>query len=529
MSGLPWPPRPAGRPEPPEDRPARHQAAPVYSNGQAALGVRPGPGQGPALPSERSEPPGGQNRWSFTAPAGQPVTQLPVQPPGQPSGQVARRPDPSSMTDTRLLAGVPEILTMIADLLPDRAEQVEVMPLIRDAVRGWTQGQIRRGMPVPTPEDLESLASAVFDQRYGLGPIAVYLRDPQVENVDINGFDRVWVTYTTGERVAGAPIAASDEALAGMIRTWASRGGQTARDFSAASPLVNVALDGGARMTATMAVTPRPCVSLRRHGQLDVTLPGLIKLGTLDQVTAAFLAAAVRSRCNIIVTGGVNAGKTTLLRALASEIPASERIATLEGEYELYLHDQEQHPDVIAFEAREANSEGAGSVSLHDLIAHALRHNPQRIIVGEVRRGEIMPMLEAMNSGQEGSMCTMHANSPTEAFDRILILGLRGGLALAERAIHILVGMAVDLIVQVRKRYDGHRTVRYVSEILEVMPPGDTERPAVNRLFLPSGPAGRAVAAHTASAGMMARLEAAGFSSHLLDLHRAPGQPGHWR
>jgi Flp pilus assembly CpaF family ATPase len=418
---------------------------------------------------------------------------------------------------------------MIADVLPDRAPQAEAMPLIRDAVRGWTQHQVRLGMAVPGPADLEALAGAVYDQRYGLGPLAAFLRDPQVENVDINGFDRVWVTYSTGERVAAAPIAASDDALVSMIRTWATRGGQTARDFSAASPLVNVALEAGARMTATMSVTPRPCVSLRRHGQLDVTLPGLIKLGTLDQVTAAFLAAAVKSRCNIIVTGGVNAGKTTMLRALASEIPPGERIATLESEYELYLHEQDKHPDVIAFEAREANSEGAGLVSLHDLIAHALRHNPQRIIVGEVRRGEIMPMLEAMNSGQEGSMCTLHANSPTEAFDRILILGLRGGLALAERAIHILVGMAVDLIIQVRKRFDGQRTVRYVSEILEVMPPGDSDRPAVNRLFLPLGPGGRAVAAHTPSGPMLARLEAAGFTSHLLDLHKTPGQPGSWR
>ena len=132
-----------------------------------------------------------------------------------------------------------------------------------------------------------------------------------------------------------------------------------------------------------------------------------------------------------------------------------------------------------------------------------------------------MPMLEAMNSGQEGSMCTLHANSPSEAFDRILILGLRGGLMLAERAIHILVGMAVDLIVHVRKRYDGQRTVRFISEILEVMPPGDTERPAVNRLFLPDGPGGRAVAAHTPSPGMLARLESAGYNSVLHD-RRAP-------
>jgi hypothetical protein len=160
-------------------------------------------------------------------------------------------------------------------------------------------------------------------------------------------------------------------------------------------------------------------------------------------------------------------------------------------------------------------------VSLHDLIAHALRHNPQRILVGEVRRGEILPMLEAMNSGQEGSMCTLHANSPAEAFDRILILGLRGGLALAERAIHILVGMAVDLIVHVRKRYDGTRNVRFIAEILEVMPPGDTERPAVNRLFLPEGPGGRAVPAHTPSPAMLARLAGADFDPATLDQRNA--------
>ena len=124
-------------------------------------------------------------------------------------------------------------------------------------------------------------------------------------------------------------------------------------------------------------------------------------------------------------------------------------------------------------------------------------------------------------------MCTLHANSPAEAFDRILILGLRGGLALAERAIHILVGMAVDIIVHVRKRYDGQRTVRFVSEILEVMPPGDTERPAVNRLFMPEGPGGRAVAACTPSPAMLARLETAGFSPELVDL-RPPGGYGNW-
>ena len=443
----------------------------------------------------------------------------------------AALPPRIGLTDPQLIAGVAEINAMIAGQLEDRAGAAEVMPVIRETARRWIERQVRAGsLPASAGGELDDLARAVHDQRYELGPVTAYLRDPQVENIDINGCDQVWITYATGERVAGPPVAASDDALIAMVRAWATRGGQTARDFSAAAPLVNVALTGTARLTATMSVTPRPCVSLRRHGQIDVTVARLVQLGTLDSALAAFLAAAVRSRCNVIVTGAVNAGKTTLLRALASEIPPGERIATLESEYELYLHDSPEHPDVIAFEAREANSEGVGGISLHDLIAHALRHNPRRILVGEVRRGEIMPMLEAMNSGQEGSMCTLHANSPAEVFDRILILALRGGLALAERAIHILVGMAVDLIVHIRAGYDGTRTVRYVSEILEVMPPGDTDRPAVNRLFLPDPQTGRATAAHTPSAGLLRRLSVAGFDPSLLDQNRvlARQQPGTW-
>jgi Flp pilus assembly CpaF family ATPase len=472
-------------------------------------------------------------RWTPTGTA-QPPTGT-AQPPAaqQPPGRVPPRdqmppggPLPRVLEDIRLRGGTNEVLAAVADRLPDGAAAADVLPVVREAVRFWAERQVRTGAPVPSPADREALAQAVYDQRYGLGPLAGYLRDPHVENVDVNGCDQVWVTYSTGERVTGPPVAASDEELIALIRNWAARGGQTAREFSAAAPLVNVALAGGARITATMSVTPRPCVSLRRHGHLDVSLGRLMQLGTVDATTAGFLAAAVRARCNIIVTGGVNAGKTTLLRALAGEIPPGERVATLESEYELYLHAMAQHPDVIAFEAREPNSEGAGGIPLHDLVAHALRHNPQRIIVGEVRRGEIMPMLEAMNSGQEGSMCTLHANSPTEAFDRILILGLRGGLALAERAIHILVGMAVDVIVHVRKRYDGKRTLRYVAEILEVMPPGDTERPSGNRLFLPSGPGGAAVAAHTPSPELLERLVAAGFDPGLLDRQRALARTG---
>ncbi len=442
-------------------------------------------------------------------------------------GQRPPRHAASGEAGPRLSGAVAEILERVAAQLLDRAHEQDVMPVIHGAVQAWAQEQATRGGRMVPPQERDAITQAVYDQRYGLGPLEAYLRDGDVENVDINGCDQVWITYATGERVAVQPVAASDQDLTALIRKLAARGGQTAREFSAAAPLVSVAVGRGIRMTATMAVTPRPCVSLRRHGHKDITLGRLADLGTLDQTLHAFLAAAVKARLNIIVTGGVNAGKTTLLRALASEIPPGERLATLESEYELYLHGTQRHPDVIAFEAREPNSEGVGGVTLHELIAHALRHNPHRIMVGEARNDEIMPMLEAMNTGQEGSMCTMHANSPEEAFDRILILGLRGGLALAERAIHVLVGMAVDLIVHIRKRHDGRRTLRYVSEILEVMPPGDSDRPSVNRIFVPQGPGGRAGARHTPSPGLLHRIEAAGFDPRLLDHHKA--MAGGWQ
>jgi hypothetical protein len=229
-----------------------------------------------------------------------------------------------SMSDPRLIGGITEITATIAAQLDDDAAAAEVIPVIRDAARRWLEGQVRSGLlPASAGAQLEDLVAAVYDRRYGLGPLSVYLRDPQVENIDINGFNHVWITYASGERVAGPPVAANDDALISMVRTWATRGGQTARDFSAAAPLVNVAVTGGARLTATMSVTPRPCVSLRRHGQIDATLGQLAQLGTLDATLEAFLVAAVKSRCNVIVTGGVNVGNTTLSPGL-SVIPAAQ-------------------------------------------------------------------------------------------------------------------------------------------------------------------------------------------------------------
>ena len=443
-------------------------------------------------------------------------------------GQVAGR---AANTDSGLSiqAAVAEVSDELAGQLPDGPPGPDVMPRIAAAVRRWAQRRHTAGGPVIPPHMQDMIADAVRHQHYGLGLLDSYLSDElgTVENVDLIGYDQVWVTYATGERVRAQPVFASDTDLIEAVRALAARGGSTARDFTEHHPLVNVSIGRRIRLTATMDVTPRPCVSLRRHGYTSIHLARLVELGTLTQALADFLAAAVKARFNIIVTGGANAGKTTLLRALASQIPAWEQIATLETDRELFLEDLPDHPIVIAFEQRRPNSEGTGGITLMDLLPQALRHHTTRILVGEARTDETVPMIEAMNSGWAGSMCTMHANSAEAAFDRILILALRGGLAMAERAIHLMVGNSVDLIVHIRQHHDGHKTVRRVSEVLEVSPPGDSERPSIARIFAADGPGGHAVPRHGPSTGLLERLEAAGFGSQHLGTC-LPLAPGVW-
>jgi len=414
-------------------------------------------------------------------------------------------------------AAVAEISEELAGQLPDGTPGPDTRPLIAGTVLRWAQRRHIAGGPVIPPHAQDAIADAVFYQRYGLGRFEVYLNGQYgvVENIDLIGCDQVWLTYATGERVQAEPVFTSDADLIEAVRALAARGGYTARDFTEHTPLVNVGVGQRVRLTATMDVTPRPCVSLRRHGYTNIDLRKLVDLGTLDEVLAEFLAAAVRARLNLIVSGGANAGKTTLLRALASQIPPGEQVATVETDRELYL---EGLPglSVVAFEQRQPNSEGTGGVTLMDMLPQALRHNTTRILVGEARTDEVVAMLEAMNSGWAGSMCTLHANSAEAVPDRILILALRGGLAMAERNIHRLVGNAVDLIVHLRQHHDGHQTVRRVSEVLEVTPPGDNEQPSFTRIFADGGPAGYAVPRNTLSTALQHRLAAAGFDPQRL-------------
>ena len=213
-----------------------------------------------------------------------------------------------------------------------------------------------------------------------------------IENIEINGCDQVWVSYADGREAPGPPVADSDAELIELLQLLAARTVGNERSFTTASPTLHVRLDDGSRLAAVAWTTPRPQVVIRRHRVRDVDLDDLIGLGTVDPCLAAFLRAALRAGKNIIVTGLQNAGKTTLIRALANEFPPLERFATIEREYELHLHElPDRHPRIVAMEAREGSSERdatgrrAGEVTLTHLVRTALRMNLRRIIVGEVR------------------------------------------------------------------------------------------------------------------------------------------------
>lgn len=271
-----------------------------------------------------------------------------------------------------------------AGLAPeDRRELARQLTLTR--LRARALEGLAAGTNVPDPVEERALTEAVLDALFGLGRLQALIDDPAVENIDVNGFDHVWVTYADGTKVQAGPVADSDEELVELVRSAAARLGLSERRFDVAHPELDLQLPDGSRLSALMAVTPRPALSIRRHRYVDLTLDDLVRLGAVDDHVAGFLAAAVRARKNIVVGGAMNAGKTTLLRALAAEIPPFERIVTIEQAFELGLDAvPARHPDMVALEARQPNAEGEGAFPMARLVRRALRMNADRVIVGEV-------------------------------------------------------------------------------------------------------------------------------------------------
>ena len=371
-----------------------------------------------------------------------------------------------------------------------------------------------------SPSDEQVLAQSVLDALFGLGPLQALVDDPDIENIDINGCDRVWATFADGSKRLMPAIAASDEELVDLVRSAAGRFGLAERRFDTARPELDLQLPGGARLSAVMAVSARPTISIRRHRFADLSLDDLCSMGAMGPELRSLLAAAVRARKNIVVSGAVNSGKTTLLRALAAEIDPRERLVTIEQAFELGLDTgSDRHPDIVALEARPANIEGEGRIPVADLVRRSLRMNADRVIVGEVLGDEVLPMLNAMSQGRSGSMCTIHAESSAGVFRRIASYAVQAPERLPIEATNLLIAGALHLVVHLDSemhdvdrtleaagtpagRWDGHAwfpprgsRARFVSSVREVIDAegvqvvsNEVYRPGPDRRAQPAAP-----------------------------------------
>jgi pilus assembly protein CpaF len=321
-------------------------------------------------------------------------------------------------------------------------------------------GSVLKEEKIPLNDaERDQLVSEIIDQALGYGPIERYLDDPSVSEVMVNGIDGVYIEREGRLEETDAQFFSEQHVLRVIDRIVAPLG----RRIDEASPMVDARLPDGSRVNAVIAplAIDGPQLTIRKFTQRVLTLEDLVRLGTLSEQVGGFLSACVVGRMNILVSGGTGSGKTTLLNVLSSMIPERERIVTIEDAAELRL--QQRH--VIRLESRPANIEGKGEVRARELVRNALRMRPDRIIVGEVRGAEALDMLQAMNTGHDGSLSTLHANSPRDALARVETMVLMAGFDLPVRAIREQAASAIDLLVHTTRGRDGVRRVTRVTAV----------------------------------------------------------------
>jgi pilus assembly protein CpaF len=305
----------------------------------------------------------------------------------------------------------------------------------------------------------EELLEAVADEALGLGPLEPLLRDPSISEVMVNDIDKVY--FERDGRIFRSPVRFRDKQHVMRIveRIVAPLG----RRIDESSPMVDARLPDGSRVNITIppASPKAPSITIRKFRADKMRMADLIAVGALSEATAEFLAMCVRAHMNIIISGGTGTGKTTMLNALSAFIPNTERIVTIEDPSELRL--QQDH--VITLEARPASIEGKNQIKQRDLVRNCLRMRPDRIIVGEVRGEEAFDMLQAMNTGHDGSISTIHANNPREALSRMENMVLMAGMELPSRAIREQVASAIHVFIQISRLQDGSRKVTHVTEV----------------------------------------------------------------
>jgi Flp pilus assembly CpaF family ATPase len=388
--------------------------------------------------------------------------------------------------------------------------------ILNDAILAHSENQLMDNRPLVGRDVEQRVINEVVNELFGMAGLQPLLDDPTVETINANRFDSVIVRYSDGRRAQVAPIAASNEELTDLVRLLAARASSQERRFDHGSPAVNLQLPGGERLFAVMGLTAggATALSIRRHGFLTATLPQLRARGTIDPGLEQFLRALVRARKNILITGGTGAGKTTLLRALASEMDPMERIVTIEDAFELGLElDPDIHADVTALQAREPNVEGEGAISQAELVRWGLRMSPDRVIVGEIRGPEVIPMCNAMSQGNDGSMATLHASSSRIAFSRLAAYAAQAVERLPLEATNLLVASAVHFVVHLALGTD--RTTRMVSSIREVVG-ADGPQVISNEVFRPDADRRARLVAGALRSETLDDLVDAGFDPGLL-------------
>jgi len=341
-------------------------------------------------------------------------------------------------------------LTKLNSLPADRVH-AEVSRLAEDLL-------LAENLPLSTLER-DRLVSEVNHELFGLGPLEPLLADPTISDILVNSYANVFIERR-GKLEKTSITFKDDEHLMRVIERIVSTVG---RRIDEAQPMVDARLPDGSRVNAIIPplAIDGPVLSIRRFGTDPLKMQALIENGALTREIAILFEMCVRARLNIIISGGTGAGKTTLLNALSAYIPADERIVTIEDSAELQL----QQPHVVRLETRPSNIEGRGEVTQRDLVKNALRMRPDRIVIGEVRGGEAIDMLQAMNTGHDGSLTTIHANSTRDALARLETMIQMTGMRLSDRAMRQQVASAVNVVIQVARLTDGTRRIISISEI----------------------------------------------------------------
>jgi pilus assembly protein CpaF len=363
-----------------------------------------------------------------------------------------------------------------------------------------------------TREERRRIVREITDDILGYGPLEPLLNDDSVTEVMVNNYDRIYIERE-GKIERSTTTFADNAHLLRIIDKIVS---QIGRRIDESSPMVDARLPDGSRVNAIIPPLSLkgPTLTIRKFSRDPYTMDDLIGFGSITPKAAQFLAACARGKLNVLISGGTGTGKTTTLNAVSAFIPGDERIVTIEDAAELQL--QQEH--VITLEARPPNIEGQGEVRIRELVRNALRMRPDRIIVGEVRGPETLDMLQAMNTGHEGSLTTIHANSPRDALSRLETLVLTAGVDLPLRAIREQISSAFDLLVQITRLVDGSRRVSHITEVLRM----ESDVITLQDVFL-AKPPDEETAVLSNATKLMSPLNCTGLKPHFLEKMAAHG------